>query len=61
MNDEKIKNPFANPDGSPMNDKLKEFIEWEEAHREEMLKKLPPDEADQIKASMEALNKRMDS
>jgi hypothetical protein len=55
------KNPYANPDGSPIDGKEPEFFEWEKNKDKERLDKLPEGEkAAEIEAQQD-MNKRMQS
>ncbi len=58
---ESSKNPFANKDGSPKDDFMAEFFDWEEKKREAEISKLPKEEQEKIRESAEALARRMQS
>jgi len=61
MNDKKIKNPFANEDGSPIDGEEPDFFEWEKQRAIKELDKLPPEEKEKAIESERALNERMNS
>lgn len=54
-------NPYANLDGSPKDDKLKEFWEWEEKKTEEYLSSLSPEERKEKEEAMKSLSRKMNS
>lgn len=55
------KNPYANPDGSPIDGKEPEFFEWEKNKDKERLNKLSPEEKKAEISAQQDLNKRMQS
>lgn len=57
----KEKNPYANPDGSPKDDQMKEFWEWEEKQTEKHLEALSPEERKEKEAAMKSLSRKMDA
>lgn len=59
--DEEKKNPFANPDGSPIDGKEPEFYEWEIVKDKERLSNLTEQEKKEDIESQKALQKRMES
>lgn len=59
--EDKVKNPFANEDGSPIDGQEKDFFDWEIEHSRQELEKLPEEKQIEILESEHALNKRMDS
>lgn len=57
----KENNPYANPDGSPIDGKEEEFFDWEKQKDKERLDLMPKEERDAAIASQRALNDRMQS
>lgn len=55
------KNPYANPDGSPIDGKEPEFFEWEKNKDKDRLDKLPDDQKQAEIDAQRDLNKRMQS
>ncbi len=58
---EKEKNPYANPDGSPIDGNEPEFFAWEKDQAEKRLNAMSPEEREKAIKSQEALQKRMES
>jgi hypothetical protein len=54
-------NPYADKDGAPMDGKETQFFEWEKERKAKETSKLSKEDQDKVKASEEALAKRMDS
>ena len=55
------RNPFAKPDGSPIDGKEPDFFAWLKARAKEKFDKLPPHEQKIVAESERALNERMNS
>lgn len=55
------KNPFNEPDGSPLKDKLSEFLQWEKVKFINHLKTLSPDERSKVIESKLRIAHRMQS
>lgn len=61
MDNKEKHNPYANPDGSPIDGKEDLFFEWEIENDKKRLDKLPENIKAEELASQEALQKRMES
>jgi hypothetical protein len=54
-------NPYANPDGSPIDGKEPEFFAWAANKAKEKLNLLTPEEREKVQQAERDLNRRMQS
>jgi hypothetical protein len=61
MAEDKNINPYANPDGSPIEGKEPEFFDWAKQFDKKRLEELPENVKKEEIESQESLQKRMES